>query len=227
MDHHLKASLLQALHRILKHRKSITTADEFRAFFMNGLKAQLHRDGLSPVQLPKHLHHFLRKAVRPGADGDPQDVLLRHGLRKDLPKPRHRSIGIGEGLKIPDVASQALLRKLALHQGLCPADLLLHRQPGRSGKVPGASGTAEDASPLPQGPVPVGTGAAGLQGQAIDLSAVLFLPLIIKAVERFLSPQPLFTLHHASVSFFIPFSGIFTMNSLPLPGFERSSMLPP
>ena len=59
-------------------------------------------------------------------------------------------------------------------------NLLGNGEDGRGGKITGASRAAEDAAPLPQRSVPVGTGHASVQRKPVDLFAVTAAHFIIQ-----------------------------------------------
>lgn len=90
------------------------------------------------------------------------------GLRKKRPKAGDRGIGIGIGLKIRDVAAHRPF-VLKAHPGV--PELGAYGQCRISGKIAGASGTAEDAASGPDRTIPVGTGHTTVQGQSVYLLA--------------------------------------------------------
>ena len=166
MDDNREPCGLQAAQGILVDMQVIAPPDIPGRLRMDGLQPQLHPHGLHPVQLFQQRHHLLRKAVRPGADGQGHDRLLCHGLRKKLFQILHRGVGVGVGLKIGD---ELFRTGLPPEPSLRPLELLRNAPAAALGKVPGAARGAEDAPAGADRPVPVGAGHPSVQGQLVDL----------------------------------------------------------
>ena len=67
-------------------------------------------------------------------------------------------------------------------EGLSGLDLLCDGQAPVRGEIPGAALAAEDAAPLPQSAVPVGTGEACVQGNPVELFAEGVPEVVVQAV---------------------------------------------
>jgi len=104
-------------------------------------------------------------AVRPGADGQPDHRRVGHGRVIELPEPVQRGVGVGKGLEIGDKPPGLIPLG---HCRFAPADLVGYRQ--APGEVPGPRSpiVAIDTPARPDGPVPVGTGEAGVDGDLLD-----------------------------------------------------------
>lgn len=77
-------------------------------------------------------------------------------------------VGVGVGLEIGDVAGG---RTFGFQGADACLDLVGDGEGGITGKFAGAAGAAEDAAPGSQGSVPVGAGAADIQGELVELFA--------------------------------------------------------
>ena len=131
---------------------------------MDGLKTQLHPKGLAVRQPFQHGHDLFPQAVRPGGDGKGHNVLPFDGPAEQPLQFLHIPVGVGEGLEVGDIFGMGT--GLGGYPRLCCFHLC--RNIPYRGKGPGA--VTEDA-PAPS-ILPVGTGAAGGQGQLIDLGPI-------------------------------------------------------
>ena len=131
------------------------------------MQPQLHADGLFPVQPFQQRHHLRPKAVRPGADGQPHDVLRGHGLPIEGFQSGNRGVGVGKGLKIGDVFAALILGG---HPGPGLFQLGGDAAAVRA-EVAAAPAGAENTAPGIQCAVPVGAGEACVDGKPVDLAA--------------------------------------------------------
>ena len=159
MGHHFDARRLQPPHRIEIHFGGIAPADILGSGFLDGLQAQLHGNGLDPVDLGQQFQHVVSQAVGPGADGKAHDVLRGNGFEIQPAQGFRRGVGVGKGLKIGDVFAALILGADPL---LGPFQLDGDGIRAALGEL--AAAGAEDAAPNAQSPVPVGTGKAAVQG---------------------------------------------------------------
>ena len=129
---------------------------------------------------------ILPQTVRPGADGQPNDVLRGNGFQVELTQPFHRSIGVGEGL---EVGNELSFFYLCADPGLSPFQLEGDRIHSALCKFPTAEAGAEDTAPGSNGAIPVGAGKACIQGQLVDLAAVFF-PVVFIQRPHVIPPFP-------------------------------------
>ena len=185
MDHGVDAPGVERSHRPVVVRQGVASADEFGCVRVDGLQAQLHDNGLLPVQPAKKLQNRLRQAVRPGGNCQGRHVRVGNRLGEQAFEVVHRGIGVGKALEIGDIAP---VSRLSGYPGLGPLDLVEHRFGHRLGKVAAAGGRAEDTTPAALGSVPVGTCHAALEGQLIELAAEARPIVIVGGAEGHLPP---------------------------------------
>ena len=159
MDDHRQSGGLQAAVGVCKDLQGIAAVYPGGGFVVGRLQAQLDPDGLDCIQAAEHIHDLRPQAVRPGAQGEGDDLRPLQGLPVEGLQPGRVPVGVGKGLEIGDELFRV---RLPGNPGSGLSDLRLDGG-GLRGKVPGAPRGAEGAAPLPRRPVPVGAGASGAE----------------------------------------------------------------
>ena len=168
---HLKPGGLEPPYRIVKYRQRVATADIPGCLRVDGLKPQLHPDGLNPVEPGEKIDDLFTQTVRSGAYGQGDYFLTGNGGGVKLPQPLYRGVGAGEALKIGD---EAFGRAFSRHKALCFFDGVRHIRPGADGKIPAAPAGAENTAAGANGAVPVRAAEASVQRKPVHLAAEAF-----------------------------------------------------
>ena len=154
---------MQSVTGIGKTGKRIASAYIKGGLFMDGLQPQFDPDELVRViifQSFQQRQHFISKAVRPCGDGDTGDIRFGKRLSVNGIQVGGRSVGIGIGLKISDIAAAGLF---ATKELLAGCQLLPDGKGASGSEIPAAACAAENAAAGIQRPVPVGAGKACIQ----------------------------------------------------------------
>ena len=167
----------------------ITSANVGNGRLVNGLQSQFHGNRLYGIDFRQKRHHIAAQTVRPGTDGQSDDLFRSNGLAVQLPQLFHRGIGVGKGLEIGDIFSVSVL---AADPSFGPFQLKDNGFRTALGKL--AAAGAENTAPASQRSVPVGTGETAVQGQLIHLTAEGFFVMVRKHFHGSVSQSIFFTI---------------------------------
>ena len=138
---------------------------------MDGLQAQFQAHISAPGIALDQVKDRIGHTIRPGADGQADDQRMVQGLVVKLPQLRHRRVGIGGRL---EVGQEALGAIALLQQTDAAGHLIADRTAGQTAIGTEAAIVAEDATTHGHGAIHVGTGKAGVDGDAINPAAETF-----------------------------------------------------
>ena len=143
----------------------VTAIDPAQGVVAGGLQPVFHPDEIVPGIAGQQVQDRIVDTVRPGADGQADDVCDGQGFLVAFPQRLQRGVGVGKRLEIGDKFAGF---KSSCHRDFALFQLFTDRQP--PGKSPGAGslGIAVNAPGGGQGAVPVGAGQPRVHGELVN-----------------------------------------------------------